>query len=116
MATRTYSSQRLGDNIEAILIVWQGLLNGDDGAPYQLLGRGDRSVQFIGTFGAGGSIQLEGSNDGTNYAVLSDPSSTTIVKTATAIEQVLELTRYVRPRVTVGDGTTALECWMLFTR
>ena len=116
MATRTPSASRTGVNHEQIMVVWSGLLNGDDGGPFQQNGFGDRSVTFTGTFGTGGSVQLEGSNDGANWFVLSDPSSTTIVKTAAAIEQVLELSLYVRPRVTAGDGTTNLECRVLFTR
>lgn len=116
MATRTPSASRTGVNHEQVIVVWTGLLNGDDGGGYQLNGFGDRSVAFTGTFGTGGTIILEGSLDGTNYFTLSDPSSTAISKTAAAIEAVLELCLYVRPRVTAGDGTTNLECRMLFTR
>jgi urease gamma subunit len=73
-------------------------------------------VQFTGTFGSGGSIQLEGSNDGTTWAILNDLQGTTIVKTAAGLEGVAELTRYVRPRVTAGDGTTALVATLLMRK
>lgn len=97
-------------------ITWSGLLNGDDGAPLEMPGSNDRSVQFVGTFGVGGTIVLEGSNDGTNWRTLNDPNGNPISKTATDLEAVLELTRYVRPRVTAGDGTTNLSAIMVVRR
>lgn len=117
MATRTYTIQRVphyGDR--AHVLSWTGLLNGDDGTPVEMPGSADRSIQFLGTFGAGGTIVLEGSNDGTNYATLTDPQGNAISKTAAAIEAVLELTRFVRPRVTAGDGTTDLQAHLLVKR
>ena len=117
MATRQYTVNPIktyGDR--AHVLSWTGLLNGDDGAPVEMPGSADRSIQFLGTFGAGGTIVLEGSNDGTNYVTLTDPQGNAISKTAAAIEAVLELTRWVRPRVTAGDGTTALEAHLLVKR
>lgn len=100
----------------AHVIQWSGLLNGDDGAPIEMPGSADRSIQITGTFGVGGSINLEGSNDGTNYVVLTDPQGNAITKTAAAIEAISELTRFVRPRVTAGDGTTSLVATLLVKR
>jgi hypothetical protein len=104
----------------AIGIIWTGLLNGDDGKPYVCPHRSDKCVQFKGTFGAGGTIILEGTNDqvfdtlgalqSVTYAQLTDPQGNNISKTAAAIEQVLENPNAIRPRVTAGDGTTALTC------
>lgn len=90
------------------LVQWAGLLNGDDGAPFEAGDFIDASIQFQGTFGVGGSIQLEGNNDGANYQLLTDPQGNDIVKTAADLEQVTECVRNYRPRVTAGDGTTAL--------
>ncbi len=95
---------------ESSLVSWTGLLNGDDGEPVQLGAYSDRSVQFVGTFGAGGTIVFEGSNDGTNYVTLTDPQGSAISKGAASLEGIVEPTRYVRPRVTAGDGTTNLQC------
>jgi hypothetical protein len=116
MATRAYTAERCGPGFEAVAVTWSGLLNTDDGTPFEMVAGRDRSVQFQGTFGTGGTIVLEGSNDGTNYQTLADPSSTAISKTAASIEQVLEFTRFVRPRVTGGDGSTNLVCTMIFGR
>lgn len=117
MTTRTATRTAIatyGD--KAHVIQWSGLVNGDDGDPLEMPGSADRSIQFTGTFGVGGTIVLEGSNDGTNYVTLTDPQGNAISKTAAGIEAVLELTRYVRPRVTGGDGTTSLVATMLVKR
>lgn len=117
MATRTATITQITtfkDN--AHVVQWTGLLNGDDGSPIEMPGSSDRSVQFSGTFGTGGTILLEGSNDGTNYVVLTDPQGNAISKTAAGIEAVTELTRYVRPRVSAGDGSTSLVATLLVKR
>ncbi|MFO0467337.1 MAG: hypothetical protein ACK5ZS_00090 [bacterium] len=100
----------------AHVVRWTGLLNGDDGSPIEMPGSSDRSIQFTGTFGTGGTIALEGSNDGVNYVVLTDPQGNNISKTAASIEAVTELTRYIRPRVTAGDGSTNLVATLLVKR
>lgn len=93
---------------ESATFVWSPLANGDDGQALQYGAYTDRSVQFAGTFGTGGTVVLEGSNDGTNWQPLTDPQGNTISKVAPSIEAITEATRYVRPRVTAGDGTTAI--------
>lgn len=109
MATRNGSIDRnISETGTAALVTWTGLLNGDDGAPVQWVDYADRCVQAIGTFGAGGSITMQGSNDGTNWATMADPQGNNLTFTAAKLEQVLELPRYVRPIVTAGDGTTNL--------
>jgi len=56
-----------------LLVTWSGLLNGDTGTPLEEPDFGDRTVQIGGTFGAGGSVTLQGSNDGTNWVAVTDP-------------------------------------------
>lgn len=92
----------------AVSVTWSSLANGDSGEAVEALKYSDRSIQFIGTFGTGGTIVLQGSNDGTNWVTLTDPQGNSISKTSAALEMVSELTRYVRPNVTAGDGTTSL--------
>lgn len=106
MATRNATVTPLYSNVR--LVTWTGLLNGDDGSPFEAYDFGDQSIQFGGTFGTGGTIVWEGSNDGVTYFTLTDVQTTAISKTAAALEQVTEATRYVRPRVTGGDGSTSL--------
>jgi len=106
MATRDLVPQSIFGN--ARLITWSGLLNGDDGQPFEAHDFADCSVQFGGTFGAGGTVVWEGSNDGSAYFTLTDVQGSGISKTAAAIEQVAEACRWMRPRVTAGDGSTSM--------
>lgn len=87
---------------------WVSLANGDDGEPLDLSAFADRSVQVTGTFGASGNLRVEGSLDGVTYSVLSDPQGNALDIASAKIEAVLEATRFIRPRVTSGDGTTDL--------
>ena len=98
---------------QAWIASWGPMANGDTGAPFEAPSSGDRSVQVTGTFGAAGSVSIEGSNDGTNWATLRDPANGSLAITAASIRAVMELTRYIRPNVTAGDGTTSLTITLL---
>ena len=131
MATRSFTvaipSYHHGANAPSALIVtWSGLLNGDDGAPFVCPNRADKSVQLLGTLGAGGNARIEGSNkqaynaDGTSaglvtadYTTLNDPQANALDMTSLKMEQVLENPNCVRPRITAGDGTTNLTVVMV---
>lgn len=92
---------------------WAALLNADDGASIPFGQYTDKSIQVFGTFGPGGTLLLEGSNDGTNWATLTDPQGNPLSFTAAKIEQIMEATLHVRPRVSGGDGTTSLTAIVL---
>ncbi len=66
------------------------------------------SVQAMGTFGAAGAVVLEGSNDGVNYATLNDVAGAAISLTTTAFARLEAVPKFMRPRITAGDGTTNL--------
>lgn len=100
----------------AHVVAWEEIPNGDSGAPLEMPGSNVRSVQVGGTFGAGGTVVIEGSNDGTNYVTLTDPQGNAISKTSAAIEAIQEVPRYIRPRVTAGDGTTAVDVHLILVR
>ena len=91
---------------------WTGLTKAtdDDGDPAGLgyAWYTDKSVQVTGTFGTGGSVRIEGSNDGTNYAVLADAQGNALDITTAKIEEISAAVLYIRPRITAGDGTTNL--------
>lgn len=101
---------------DAVIYAWLAVPNGNVGQAVELNDYADRSVQVGGTFGAGGSVSLKGSNDATNYIVLADPQGNALTKTSAAIEQVLEATRMFRPEVTAGDGTTAIDVYLYCRR
>lgn len=66
---------------------------------------GDRSVQMAGTWN-GATVSLQGSNDGTNWATLTDGLGNSIALTADGLKQVCEITRYIRAKVTSGSVTS----------
>jgi hypothetical protein len=88
----------------------------DSGIAIECLDYADRTVQITGTFGAGGSITMQGSNDGTNWFALTDLQGNAITKTASAMELITEAPLYLRPLVTAGDGTTSLTVKLLCRR
>ncbi len=113
MATRT-PTQFNDINFKVRRVRWTGLLNGDDGTPVEMSGWPDRSVQILGTFGSGGSVTLQGSNDGgTTWAALTDPQGNAITKTSAALEAVTALVHKIRPGGTAGDGSTDLTVWLM---
>jgi len=85
---------------------WGPMANGDVGAQLNLRPNTSGWFTATGTFGAGGSVQLEGSNDGTNWFKLS-PAALTAAGAFAALAA-NECPRYIRPHVTAGDGTTAI--------
>jgi hypothetical protein len=99
-----------GDDSVQMMVFTPMTFSGTDvTAPIPFAQWADRSVQVFGTFGAGGSVRIEGSNDGgTTYAVLNDPSSTALNMTAAGLEEIMEICGLVRARVTAGDGSTSL--------
>lgn len=102
-------------NAHATLVKWLALTNAtsDVGSAVELHQYRDRSVQVVGTFGAAGSVTIEGSNDGgTTWAALSDPQGNALAFTATKIEAISEVPALLRPRVTAGDGTTSLDVYL----
>lgn len=115
MATRTPTVSYAQDG-PYVIVTWTGLLNTDDGAPVTFVDYPDRTAQVTGTFGVGGSLRIEGSIDGTNYAALTDPQGNDINITAAKLELVTELVKQIRPRITAGDGTTSLTCSMILRR
>ncbi len=87
----------------------------DVGSAIEYPAHSDRSVQVDGTFGAGGTVVIQGSNDGTNWYTLNDPQGNALSFTSSKIEAVMEITQYIRPKVTAGDGTTSLTVTMLMS-
>lgn len=112
--------QTLGDN--AVVCTWTPLTQSgsDDGSPLEIPGWADRSVQVLGTLGTGGSVRIEGSNvaspGASDWATLTDPQGNALDITSLKIESITELTRWIRPRVTAGDGTTSLTVHLLARR
>jgi hypothetical protein len=93
-------------------LVWSSLDESDKGSWLQVPGLVD-SIGVTGTFG-GASVALHGTNaaspaDSDAGVALKDSAGVTIAITSAAIKQILEHPSYVKPVLTGGDGTTALE-------
>lgn len=84
---------------------WGPMANGDVGQGWRLAPFLSAWFTATGTWGAGGSVQLEGSNDGTNWFKLSPAALTAAGSFALAVN---EHPVFIRPNVTAGDGTTAI--------
>jgi hypothetical protein len=89
----------------------------DNGAAIPFAEWADRSVQVTGTFGSGGTLKLQGSNDGgTTWVDLTDPQGNAISFTAAGLEAVTEVVELARPYVSAGDGSTDLDVFVLCRR
>lgn len=110
MAVRT--AQALSDDsYHATVFLWAGLLLGDTGSVVAFPKRRDRCVQFAGVFGTA-TIALHGSMNGVDFIILTDPQGNAISKTAAAIEVVSEAVLYLKPVISGGDGTTAIDVYL----
>lgn len=119
MAIITPTVEHLADRT-AVKLTWTPLiiidtdpgapvvLEYDEGLPAEFCRFSDRSIQVVGTWGVGGSLTMYGSNNGTHYYPLTDGQGNAITKTADALEQITELTQYIKPAITAGDITTSL--------
>lgn len=100
----------------ALAVTWAELANGDTGSSWESWKLADKTMQVFGTFGTGGSVTMQGSNDprvitdpsNAVWFTLTDPQANAITKTSADGEQIQENPRYIRPNVTAGDGTTSL--------
>ena len=110
MAVRDRTVERLGPN--ARRITWTGLTNAtsDTGDPYAGSEDAIRLVQVTGTFGAAGTVLIEGSllSSLATYGQLHDTAGSDLSMGDSRVEQVQEGPITFRPRVSAGDGTTSL--------
>lgn len=98
---------------------WAGLLNGDDGSWVVLPAGQDRTVHAYGAFGVGGTVTIEGTLE--MVAVPVNPvgirdnfgAALTLQTGAASLKGVHEVVYQIRPKVTVGDGSTALTVRLL---
>lgn len=81
-----------------------------DGDPisYASNGMGGVTFQVNGTFGSGGAMVVEGSNNGSNWYTLNDQANSPVSFSAAGLKTVRDMPLYIRPRVTGGDGTTSI--------
>jgi hypothetical protein len=107
MAVRQPTATQFGNNA-GVSITWTGLLQGDNGDAVDYSNFINKTFHVFGTFG-GATITCQGSNDGVNWAPLSDVTGNNLSLTSTKpMRRTDDIPRYVRPLVAGGDGTTSL--------
>lgn len=112
MTTNYTIPQNQTGSVNQQRIKWPAIPNGDSGQALAIFGSfSDRTVQVSGTFGSSGTVVIEGSNEASsgNYVTLTDPLGNALSFTTGGMKQITELPQFIRPRVTNGDGTTALD-------
>lgn len=91
------------------IVTWGPLGAGDEGAPISMIGSSRRTLQVIGSFAGGSKVTIEGSNNGTDWAPLSDIHGNRLVFAGVGISTVADLTLWIRPRVSTGNpGATVI--------
>jgi len=108
MATAAY--EVLHDSARMKVIKWTITTTNADGAPYTFSGRfPDKSLHVFGTFGTGGNLKGQGTNEVSapaNWYSLNDPQGNELSFTAAKIEQILENAYLFRPYLSAGTGVT----------
>ena len=108
MPTRNFVANQAWADPPVIDVQWVGLLNTDDGSPFEWnRGFAERDVTVSGTFGVGGTLVMQGSNDAVTWRTLRTVAGTASF-TAAGGGTLTEYPRFIRPLVTAGDGTTSL--------
>jgi len=126
MATRTPTIARrtTASGAKDLVVTYTGLANGDDGAWFSEPGAVLRSASYKGTWGSGGSAQVNccGSSalDPANPLTGAQPDESIIGSAATS-SQTITNNQYTaapayRPKVTAGDGTTSLSVTLYFVQ
>lgn len=103
MATVTANTATVSKDV--VLITWSGLTGtADVGNAEQLARFNDKTVTATGTFG--GTVTMQGSNDGSNWFTLTDQNAQSLTFTSAGGGLIAENPRYVRPAVTAGTITS----------
>lgn len=119
MATQAATFSDVVRHQGAKQVAWSTLANGDSGAWVSFPDFSGKTFQVYGTFGAAGNVILEGTNDlvPTTAAPLSDWQGNNLSTiTAARLATSRDMPLWVRPRVSAGDGTTALTVQLVMHR
>lgn len=109
MATVNYTITRHDDDSRTF--TWTPLTETNaDGQPLILSSAYDKTVQVYGTFGAGGTCIVEGTNESPGAfaqgLTLEGLNNTALSYTAAGIEKIKENPVQLRPRVSAGTGVS----------
>ena len=110
MATISLTQQK--NLVHTDNVTWAAVTGSDVGEAREYAKFNDKTVQVFGTFGD--DLTIQGSNDGTNWATLSDSSGLPLVFTAAGIKLIAENPRYIRP--SAGASITSVTVVIQATR
>ena len=118
VATVAFSGEWISRGVHRT--VWGSMATGTSGAPQSAPHLPDKTIYIGGTFSTGGTVSIQGSNDSvtmapssSSWSILTDAQGDLITKTAEAIETIMENPVKIRPLVTSGDGSTAIDVVMV---
>ena len=114
MSNATISTVSQQDN-SAVSASWTLTTADHTGSAIEFSEWSDKSIHVSGTWG-GATCILEGSNDGVDWQGLKNQASTAITFSSSGIMQVLETTRYVRPRLSVAGSGASVSVKLLINR
>lgn len=80
-------------------ITWSGMNGGDSGSAVKVANWTKKAVAFTGTWNSA-SATLQGSNDGTNYYVLTNEQGVAVSATANSMQTVGTNPLYIKPVMT----------------
>jgi hypothetical protein len=97
-------------NIAGYKVTFQNLTQTttDTTSALQIHDFSDKSVQIEGTFGVSGAVNIEGSNDGTNFRTLNDPTGNALQLTQAGMKAIIEPCIQLRAHCISGDASTTL--------
>ncbi len=104
MATRAAVLIITQDNIP--VCTWTGITEADEGNEVIMAKYPDKTVQVTGDFTTAGAITIEGSNNGTDWATLTDQAGNDLVLTDTSIALIAQNPLYIRPRASAGTAVS----------
>jgi hypothetical protein len=91
-------------------ILWEGLLQGDDGSPVEVSQFLDKTCHSDGSYSGAGAITMQGSNNGSAWYTLADATGMAVLLTSDAVGfHIAQSPRYLRPLVADGDGSTDID-------
>ena len=93
--------------------LWELTSDDHTGDPVKGVDFADRTVTAVGTWG-GASVTIEGSNDGEHWMPLSDAAGAAdAIASSNKAITIVELTRFIRPRLTTAGTGAAITVCML---
>jgi hypothetical protein len=109
MAVITPVESVANSDIATKAVIWETIGQADTCTAVQLGAWADRSVQVAGDFSGSASIAIQGSNDGSNYILLTDTQGDDLTFTAAGLKSIGPIPRYIKPVLSSGDGSADID-------